>query len=209
MSDWIDQYTAALDIRDAREQAHKPYIDAYTKLADRTAAASALTTPSRPPQPEPSTQPPPPQSTKLPSRSKPTSPTPPPQEATVDTLFRLRTDLALTQKARSTLTTRVASLTAELSDLSTAQKSSAAQIALLTSQKSALERRLRDREEELRGKQKLVEDAQDEMVAQGLQMNLAEEKAARLEGENRELVDRWVRKMEGEAERVNRESEWR
>ena len=28
MSDWLDQYSAALDERDAREQAHKQYIDA-------------------------------------------------------------------------------------------------------------------------------------------------------------------------------------
>lgn len=34
MSDsWIQQYSAALDIRDAREQAHKPYIDACTHIA--------------------------------------------------------------------------------------------------------------------------------------------------------------------------------
>lgn len=28
MADWIQQYTAALEARDAREQAHRPYIDA-------------------------------------------------------------------------------------------------------------------------------------------------------------------------------------
>lgn len=28
MSDWIEQYSAALTERDAREQAHKPYMDA-------------------------------------------------------------------------------------------------------------------------------------------------------------------------------------
>ena len=28
MSDWIEQYSAALDVRDAREQAQKPVIDA-------------------------------------------------------------------------------------------------------------------------------------------------------------------------------------
>jgi hypothetical protein len=28
MADWIQQYTAALEVRDAREQAHRPYIDA-------------------------------------------------------------------------------------------------------------------------------------------------------------------------------------
>lgn len=28
MTDWLEQYSAALDVRDAREKAHKPYIDA-------------------------------------------------------------------------------------------------------------------------------------------------------------------------------------
>jgi hypothetical protein len=30
MADWIQRYAAALEARDAREQAHKPYIDACT-----------------------------------------------------------------------------------------------------------------------------------------------------------------------------------
>jgi hypothetical protein len=88
------------------------------------------------------------------------------------------------------------------------QKSSSSQVAQLSQQKTALERRLKDREEELRGKQKLVEDAQDEMVAQGLQLNIAEEKAERLEKENKDLVERWMKRMGEEADRVNRDSSW-
>lgn len=53
-----------------------------------------------------------------------------------------------------------------------------------------------------------MEDAQDEMVAQGLQMNLAEERAKKLKEENSELVERWMKRMGEEAERVNRESKW-
>jgi hypothetical protein len=30
MADWIQRYSAALEARDAREQIHKPYIDACT-----------------------------------------------------------------------------------------------------------------------------------------------------------------------------------
>jgi hypothetical protein len=32
MADWIQQYTAALEARDLREQAHRPYIDACMLL---------------------------------------------------------------------------------------------------------------------------------------------------------------------------------
>ena len=71
-----------------------------------------------------------------------------------------------------------------------------------------MERKVRDRDEELRGKSKMVEQAHDEMVAQGLQMNLAEERSERLVRENKELVDRWMKRMGEEAERVNRDSRW-
>ncbi len=40
-------------------------------------------------------------------------------------------------------------------------------------------------------------------------MNVAEEKAKRLEVENKELVERWMRRMGEEADKVNRESSWR
>ena len=71
-----------------------------------------------------------------------------------------------------------------------------------------VERRLRDRDEELRGKTKLAEDAQDEMVALGLQLNISEQKAEKLKVENEELVQRWMKRMGEEAEKVNRDSKW-
>lgn len=70
------------------------------------------------------------------------------------------------------------------------------------------ERKLRDRDEELKGKGKMVEEVQDEMVAQGLQLSLAEQKSEKLEKENLYLVERWMSKMGEEAEKVNRESKW-
>jgi hypothetical protein len=74
MADWIQRYSAALDARDTREQAHKPYIDACTRshlvskvlhmantmtvdtaLADRTAQLSRqqLQPASKPASPSP------------------------------------------------------------------------------------------------------------------------------------------------------------
>ncbi|KAK1080797.1 autophagy protein 16, interacts with Atg12p-Atg5p [Friedmanniomyces endolithicus] len=160
MSDWIEQYSAALTERDAREQAHKVYIDAY-------------------PDPTPN-----------------------------DLLSSLRTDLSTTQKARRTLANQVADLTLALSTLQSTSATSTTQLALLTRQKADTERKLRDRDEELRGKNRMVVLAQDEMVAQGLQLSLAEQKAEGLERENRELVARWMERMGKEAERVNRDSKW-
>ena len=53
-----------------------------------------------------------------------------------------------------------------------------------------------------------MEQAQDEMVSLGLQLNMAEARSEKLEVENKELVERWMRRVGEEAERVNRESRW-
>ena len=99
-------------------------------------------------------------------------------------------------------------LSSTLKTLQLQNKSSATQIAQITRQKNDVERRLRDRDEELRGKTKLAEDAQDEMVALGLQLNISEQKAEKLKAENEELVQRWMKRMGEEAEKVNRDSNW-
>jgi len=116
--------------------------------------------------------------------------------------------MASTQKARASLQTQLQELTTQLTALTTQQRASSAQAAILIKQKTELEQKVRDRDEELRGKSKMVEQAHDEMVAQGLQLNLAEDRSAKLETENKELVARWMKRMGEEAERVNRDSRW-
>ena len=179
-----------------------------TKLADRTAALeareSSIPAPPASPIPPTSTKP---ERTSTPVRGKPSSPAPPEQSPS-DNLSRLRLDLATTQKARASLQSQVDELNISLKALELQNRSSTSQISLLTRQKTDVERRLRDRDEELRGKAKLAESAQDEMVAQGLQLNMAEEKAKRLERENKDLVERWMKRKGEEADRLNKDSNW-
>ncbi|KAK3625769.1 autophagy protein 16, interacts with Atg12p-Atg5p [Elasticomyces elasticus] len=201
MSDWIEQYSAALTERDVREKAHKVYIDAYTKLADRTAALAANTPPSPiPASPSGKDR----AITPVKGRAAPKDVDASPN----DLLARLRADLTTTQKARSTLQAQVAELTTSMAALQTSSKSSTSQLAQLTRQKADTERKLRDRDEELRGKSRLVEQAHDEMVALGLQLSMAEQRSEKLTRENKELVDRWMKRMGEEAEKVNRDSRW-
>lgn len=68
---------------------------------------------------------------------------------------------------------------------------------------SQLTIKLKDREEELRGKAKLVENVQDENVTLNLQLNMAEEQSDKLRKENKELVDRWMARMGKEADKMN------
>lgn len=125
-----------------------------------------------------------------------------------DILTRFRSDLATTQKARTALQSQVDELTTSLSALQLQNKTSTTQVTQLTRQKADIERKLRDRDEELRGKSRLVEHAQDEMVALGLQLNMAEARRDKLQTENKDLVDRWMKRMGEEADRVNRDSKW-
>jgi chromosome segregation ATPase len=179
-------------------------ICADTTLADRTAQLSQQPQPSAiavPPNPQ-TQSPASHERTGTPTKGKESEHTP------SDLLSTLRTDLAATQKARSSLQTQLSDLTAQLSALSTQQRSSQSQITALTKQVLETERKLHDRDEELRGKSKMVEHAQDEMVALELQFNLAEQRSEKLERENKELVERWMKRMGEEAERVNRDSRW-
>ncbi|KAI5367876.1 hypothetical protein Slin15195_G030100 [Septoria linicola] len=204
--DWLEQYSAALDARDAREQIHKPYIDAYTKLADRTAAAAqarasgpAGSTPASPALPD---------RTATPTKGRASTKSPLPEAQATDLLSTLRADLANTQRVRASLQAQVTELTTSLTQLQSTQKDSTVQIGLLTKQKLDVERKLRDREEEIRGKARLVEEAQDEMVSLQLQLSMAEQKSEKLDKENKELVERWMRRMGEEVERVNRDAGW-
>jgi len=201
MADWVEQYTASLDVRDQREWAHRSYIDAYTRLADRTAS---LENAAVNPQFTSST-------TDLPptAQGRSATPTKPAdQQAPSELLARLRTDLASTQRSRSDLQSQISRLTAVLATLTTQSSSSTQRITTLEREKRDLERRLRDRDEELKGKSKLVENVQDEMVGLNLQLNMAEQRADKLKGENEELVKRWMERMGEEAERMNVESKW-
>ena len=73
----------------------------------------------------------------------------------------------------------------------------------LNSTVTQLSVKLKDREEELRGKAKLIENVQDENVTLNLQLNMADEQAEKLKAENKELVDRWMARMGKEADKMN------
>ena len=77
----------------------------------------------------------------------------------------------------------------------------------LGAERRALAVRLRDRDDELRQKNKLVADVQDELAVLNLQLTVAERERAKAKDETRQLVDRWMRKMGQEAEDMNRANE--
>lgn len=192
MSDWISQYSAALQARDRREAAHRSYVQIYTKLADRTAILeNAITTQTHGTEASPG------------SRSSAQNP-----RASDAQLSRLQTDLSTAQRERNDLTTRLSRLETQLADVTSRATKADKRAAALERDKKDTDRKLKDQIEEIRGKNRLVIEAHDEMVGLNLQLNMAEERAGKLKTENEELVRRWMERMGQEAEKMNNDSQW-
>ncbi|KAL4748391.1 autophagy protein 16 [Aspergillus terricola var. indicus] len=196
MAHWREEYAAALAARDRREKANVAIYNAYSQLADRTASSviavsniqsdaqrSALSTQVADPrqqQPYPALGPSP-----------------------QDIILATRADLAEAQRSRSELQERLASATTELEKLRRRNIQNGKRISSMESEITHLQLRLKDRDEELREKAKLLEGFQDEIATFELQLNMAEERSNRLQKENQELVDRWMARMGKEADAMN------
>ncbi|KAF1349339.1 autophagy protein 16 [Lizonia empirigonia] len=207
MSNPLAEYLSALHVRDARERAHEAYINAYTKLADRTALqhAAAAAPHDQPAAASDSTR-----TIRAGTPKGKGSPAPPAPHDTPSSaaLVQLRSELAATQKTRSSLEAELSALNVSLSALQASDTQQKQRIAQLEKHRAHLERRGKDRQEELKGKGRFVEEVQDEMVALNLQLNMAEQDKERLKKENEELTRRWVSKMEDEASRMNAQMGW-
>lgn len=66
---------------------------------------------------------------------------------------------------------------------------------------------MRDQASELRGKNDLLQRVQDDLVALEIERNMAEKSVARLKEENKDLVERWMARMAGEANAMNSRNE--
>lgn len=129
-----------------------------------------------------------------------------PQPVTSDEL--LRSDLAVAQRSKAGLEAEAVALRAQVSTLTLRITSATSLAAGLVRDKAALETKLRDREEEIREKRRLVERVQDEMVGLEMEINVTGEKLLELQRENEELVRRWMETKGREAEKMNQGFGW-
>jgi len=81
-------------------------------------------------------------------------------------------------------------------------------IAQLENANKSLERKVKDRAEELKGKGQFVEQVQDELLALQLQLNMMERENEKLKQDNEELTRRWVAAKEEEAKIMNDRMGW-
>lgn len=206
MDEALNQYMANVEATQRRDHADAEIINQYTRLADRKIDAEAR---SRALEAElvdlrvsnSQTQAQDVKAKGWLSRQPAASVEPAePSAATA----QLRQQLAEAQKARALLEVEVA----KLPGIQSSNASQNRQLITLEKEILSLKRRLGDKDEEVREKQKLVNRVQDEMLAMTLEVNMAEENASRLRNENKELVQRWMKEMGERADKQNKQSGW-
>lgn len=120
-----------------------------TKLADRTASLqSALA--STPAKQDPTSSP-------KPKDRKASLEQATPRSTTPDAIAKVRQDLSEAQRSRGLMETKLQSVTEELKKLKIQSSLNSKKISELTKEKAILTTGLRDRDEELKGKTKLLE----------------------------------------------------
>ncbi|KAF6231816.1 hypothetical protein HO173_009899 [Letharia columbiana] len=198
MPSWRDDYLSALHERDKKEKANEAVYNSYAKLADRTATLQAARSAEVTRLQEELRSSPNPKDRKI-SREKAVLGSP----TTGETITKVRQDLSEAQRSRGLMEAKLQSVTEELQKLRIQSSLDSKRIGELSKEKAMLTTGMRDRDEELRGKAKLLEDVHDETVSLTLQLNMAEEHSQKLRHENKELVDRWMARMGQEADAMN------
>ncbi|TGO17881.1 hypothetical protein BTUL_0014g00770 [Botrytis tulipae] len=206
MASWHDDYIKALQDRDEREQTSyqrfdPSFIDAYTQLLDKvsaqTAAAAVHDTSSTSANPSSLSS----SATSQKAISKNAIQT---QSSTSSEVLQLRASLSEALRSSSHFQSRLKITETSLQALRTKSASVSKQLETLTRERNILERKIRDRDEELRAKTKGFHDVQDEMISLNLQLNIAEQNEKRAKAENKELIDRWMAQKGREADEMNK-----
>ncbi|KAI9678564.1 MAG: hypothetical protein M1817_005621 [Caeruleum heppii] len=203
MSAWLAEYSRALRVRDRREKANLELYQSHTRLADRTAALEALSAIQIDRDQETSSS-----DTKGLNWGPAAKPPPSASPLPGDAVDQMRRDLAEAQRTKVALEARIKQATVELHTLQAKSAIDDRRIAEVSRQRNTADRRVRDRDEELKGKAKLLESVQDELVSLNLQLNMAENRTEELRTENEQLVRRWMERKGLEADEMNRASKF-
>ena len=121
-----------------------------TKLADRTASLQSVSA-STPAKEDPTSSP------RLKDRKASLEQVTTPRSTTPDAVAKVRQDLSEAQRSRGLMETKLQSVTEELKKLKIQSSLDRKRISELTKEKAILTTGLRDRDEELKGKTKLLE----------------------------------------------------
>ncbi|KAI9148011.1 Autophagy 16 [Paramyrothecium foliicola] len=191
MPNWKDEYLSSLKNAELSNPVNMDLVQICSQMADRI---SALET----------------ERAALESRLVTTGPTKAntahptvPASSSDPGVAQLRLELAEALRSRGVAETRLRTAEEELDKLRAKTKSDAKSLRDLGAELTSQTTRLKDREYELREKRKLLENVQDEMITLNLQVSMAEKERDKVKKENKELVDRWMKRMAQEADAMN------
>ncbi|KAI0549447.1 autophagy-related protein 16 [Xylaria curta] len=205
MPHWRDDYLASLQEAERNSPVNKDLVEACSQLADRVAALEAekaawvvgsSTSSSAKAAAAPSKQPP------SSSAADPTT-----TSSSEGVVAQLRLDLAEAIRGRGQAQSRLKAAEAELTSLRSKNKVDSKRIGDLTSERNALATKVRDLNEELEKKRKFLKDIQDDNLTLNMELNMTAQKAAKVQAENKDLVDRWMKKIGHEADALNLQNE--
>ncbi|KAI2636483.1 autophagy protein 16 [Hypomontagnella submonticulosa] len=202
MPDWRSDYLTSLQEAERNNPVNKDLVEACSQLADRIAALEAekavwQTSAAKPSSPRFSEKP---ASGKAPATTEAAS-------ASDPSVAQLKLDLAEALRSKGQIQSRLKTAEDELQKLRSKTKVDAKRISDLTAERNALMAKLRDRNEELVGKNKMLKDIQDDNLTLNIQLDVTEQKAAKVAAENKQLVERWMERMRHEADAMNLENE--
>ncbi|KAK0738487.1 autophagy-related protein 16 [Schizothecium vesticola] len=204
MLDWREEFLAGIIETEQQNPVNRELVDACSQLADRIAvleaekaallaeqqASFSSTAGSNPP-----------------SNTRPDKGTEPTDVNEGPLVAKLRFDLAEALRARGQFQIRLQAADEELARLRSTTAAYARTVRELTKERQALALKLRDREEELKVKTKLVSDVQDENAVLNIELDMAVKKRKEKEVENKQLVERYMQRIGEEADAMNRANE--
>ncbi|KAI0844934.1 autophagy protein 16 [Daldinia vernicosa] len=196
MTDWRSEYLTSLQEAERNNPVNKDLVEACSQLADRIAALEAEKVVWR-------------ISTNIPTTSpgKGIATTTTTDGGADQNVAQLRLDLAEALRSKGQLQSRLKAAEDELQKLRSKAKVDTKRINDLTAERNALTAKLKDRNEELAGKNKMLKDIQDENLTLNIQLDVTEQKAAKIAADNKDLIKRWMDRMKHEADAMNLENE--
>ncbi|KAK8048332.1 autophagy-related protein 16 [Apiospora phragmitis] len=223
MPDWRDEYLVNLQEAERANPVNRDLVAACSQLADRVASLEAekevlaqklsSPSPSSPPPPSSTTTTSPPPTNPPTAADNTTGATDNNNTTTTQNqqpnknTAQLKLDLAEALRAKGQLQAKLKTSAAELQKLRAKSKADDKRIHDLTAERNTLATKLKDRNEELVGKTKLLKEVQDDNLTLNIQIDVTEHKAAKVAAENKELVDRWMKRMAQEADAMNLSNE--
>ncbi|KAH8783423.1 autophagy-related protein 16 [Diaporthe sp. PMI_573] len=203
MPGWKEEYLSSILEAEKSNPVNQELVEACSLLNDRIAALEAEKAHWQSSTPTPSNAPQQQTPTKVSSATSSSA------AATDPAQSRLRTDLAEALRQKSSLEARLRKTTSERDALQATQRSQARAVRDLSGERDALRLRVGDQAEELRGKKHMLEQVQDEVLALEMQLNVAEQQKAKIAAENKQLIERWMRRARQEADDMNAANEKR